>query len=257
MNNTQDNIARINSWFDSGQDYEQGVALFDLLGKNQSLKRLFPGREAKYRRKLTYELSKLVGKPLPPVPMVKAEGKELKPSSLPPIVLPEVPPAVDGSMPKVMARVIREYGKLYTSRSMDHKAIKAIPPDNRTENVAARKRLLDQMAAASLRMEELFLAKSAFEKDGTLPEEGTLFPKRVKEAEAPLDMEEIRKQLVNTQKSLNKDLRLLAYQSLKKQPHPNPMPKGPKRAEIEKRVREKRALILKLQKQLDGTGTNG
>ncbi len=257
MNYTQDNIARINSWFDSGQDYEQGVALFELLGKNQSLKRLFPGREAKYRRKLTYELSKLVGKPLSPILTGEAGVKELRPSSLPPIDLPEMPQAIDGSMPKVMARVIREYGKLYTRRSMDHKAVKAIPPDNRTENVAARKKLLDQIAVASLRMDELFLAKSAFEKDGTLPDEGTLFPKKMKENEATLVMDEIRKQLVNIQKSLNKDLRLLAYQSLKKQPHPNPMPKGPKRAEIEKRVREKRVLISKLQKQLDGTGTNG
>jgi len=245
------------AWLDSGQDYKNGGGLYDRLGKNQNLKKLFPGKEARYRRKLTYELSKLVGKPLQAIPMVEAGDKVLKPSSLPPIVLPEVQPAIDGTMPKVMARVIREYGKLYTRRSMDHKAIKAIPPDNRPENVASRKKLLDQIAVASLRMDELFLAKSAFEKDGTLPEEGTLFPKKLKETDATMIMDEIRKQLVNTQKSLNKDLRLLAYQSLKKQPHPNPMPKGPKRAEIEKRVKEKRALILKLQKQLDGTGTNG
>jgi hypothetical protein len=249
--------SEILEWLNSPQNYSEGIALYLQYGKNQILKKLFPGQETRYRRKLTYELSKLVGKPLQAIPMVEAGGKELKPSSLPPIVLPDMQPAIEGSMPKIIARVIREYGKLYTRRSMDHKAIKAVLPDNRPENVAARKKLLDQIAVSSLKMDELFLAKSAFEKDGTLPDEGALFPKRGKDIDAILVMDEIRKQLVNTQKSLNKDLRLLAYQSLKKQPHPNPMPKGPKRAEIEKRVKEKRALISKFQKQLDGTGTNG
>lgn len=247
----------IAEWLGSDQDYNQGVALFARLGKNQILKKLFPGQESRYRRKLTYELGKLVGKPIQPIPMVEAGGKELKPSSLPPIVLPELQPAIDGSMPKIMARVIREYGRQYIRRSMHHKAIKAIPPDNRPDNVAARKKLVDQIEVASLRMEELYLAKRAFEKDGTLPDEGVLFPRKVKEVEPRLNPDEIQKQLANTQKSLNKDLSLLTYQSLKKQAHPNPMPKGPKRAEIEKRVKEKRARIANLQKQLDGAGSNG
>ncbi len=247
--------SQIIAWLDSEQDYLSGIGLYDRLGRNQILKKVFPGKEAKYHRKLTYELSKLVGKPLVSIPVSVPESKELKPSFLPPVVLPEVEPS-SGSIPKVMARVIREYGKLYTRRSMDHKAIKTIPPDNRPENVMARKKLLDQMAVASLRMDELFLAKSAFEKDGTLPDEGTLFPKRVREVDPLISRDEIQKQLANAQKSLNKDLSILTYQSLKKQPHPNPMPKGPKQAEIEKRVKEKRVLLAKLQKQLDGIGSN-
>jgi hypothetical protein len=248
--------SQIVDWFDSEQDYQIGVELYNRLGKNQILKKLFPTREGKFRGKLTYELSKLVGKPLQAISMVEAGGKELKPSSLPPIVLPEMKPAIDGSMPKVMARVIREYGKHYTRRSMHHNAIKAVPPDNRPENVEARKKLVDQIEVASLRMDELYLAKREFEKDGTLPDEATLFPGKVKEPNPQLSQDEIQKQLANTQKSLNKDLSLLTYQSLKKQAHPNPMPKGPKRAEIEKRVKDKRTRIANLQKQIDGAGSN-
>ena len=201
--------SQIISWLDSEQDYLSWIGLYARLGRNQILKKVFPGKEAKYRRKLTYELSKLVGKPLVSIPVSVPESKELKPSSLPPVVLPEVETGLGGSLPKVMARVIREYGKLYTRRSMDHKAIKAIPPDNRPENVLARKKLLDQMAVASLRMDELFLAKSAFEKDGTLPDEVTLFPKRVREVDPLISRDEIQKQLANTKKSLNKDLSLM------------------------------------------------
>jgi hypothetical protein len=201
--------SQIIAWLDSEQDYLSGIGLYARLGRNQILKKVFPGKEAKYRRKLTYELSKLVGKPLVSIPVSVPESKELKPSSLPPVVLPEVETGLGGSLPKVMARVIREYGKLYTRRSMDHKAIKAIPPDNRPENVLARKKLLDQMAVASLRMDELFLAKSAFEKDGTLPDEVTLFPKRVREVDPLISRDEIQKQLANTKKSLNKDLSLM------------------------------------------------
>ena len=201
--------SQIIAWLDSEQDYLSWIGLYARLGRNQILKKVFPGKEAKYRRKLTYELSKLVGKPLVSIPVSVPESKELKPSSLPPVVLPEVETGLGGSLPKVMARVIREYGKLYTRRSMDHKAIKAIPPDNRPENVLARKKLLDQMAVASLRMDELFLAKSAFEKDGTLPDEVTLFPKRVREVDPLISRDEIQKQLANTKKSLNKDLSLM------------------------------------------------
>jgi len=70
MSLTGEDHRKIAEWLDSGQDYNQGVALFARLGKNQILKKLFPGQEARYRRKLTYELSKLVGKPLHPIPMV-------------------------------------------------------------------------------------------------------------------------------------------------------------------------------------------
>jgi hypothetical protein len=255
MSLTSDDQQRIVEWLGSDQDYNLGVALFERLGKNQILKKLFPGKEVRYSRKLTYELTKLTGRPLVPIP-VKME-RELKPPISSPEDLPEEMILRDGTLPKVMGRVIREYGRQYTRRSIHHKAMRTIPPDNRPENVEARKKLVDQIEVASLRMEELYLAKRAFEKDGTLPDEATLFPGKVKEPKPLLSQDEIQKQLANAQKSLNKDLILLTYQSLKKQAHRNPMPKGPKRAEIEKRVKEKRTRINNLQKQLDGAGSNG
>lgn len=49
-------------WLDGPRDYQEGVALFDRLGKARHLKRLFNRLESEFtRRKLAYELTKLAG----------------------------------------------------------------------------------------------------------------------------------------------------------------------------------------------------
>ena len=245
----------INAWLDSEQDYTSGVNLFVIHGKNPTLKRLFPGKEYKYKNKLVYELTKLTGQPFTPIP-VKAD-RILKPSSLSPQLLPEDIGALGDNLPKVIARLIKEYGKRYNDRSIAHHALKEIPPDNRPENVVARQKLLMTISEHSSRMDELYLSKQAFEKEGTLPDEETHFPKKnVKHFPSELSVEDIKKQIRNNEQSLSKDMLLLEFQCKTRLPAPNPMPAGPKRAEIQKRITSKRDLIAKLKIQLDGINSN-
>jgi len=254
MKPTEEFAFQITAWLESGQDYERGVTLFIQFSNNQTLKKLFPGREAKFRNKLTYELTKLAGKPFNPLPVpVKPE---IKPSSIPPVALPEQLNDTGANLPKIIGRVIKVYNKLYNERSIAHNSLKAIPADNRPENVAARQAILDKISKGSARMDELYLAKDAYDKDGILPVEEILFRKKSQPAEPASTPEEIQRQLLNAKKNLSKDLNLLEYQTVTKQAKANPMPTGPKRSEIEKRIANRKKEIATLQKNQDGFNSN-
>ena len=254
MKASPDGIHKINSWLDSDQDYKEGVTLYTLLGHNRTLMKLFPGREAKFRGKLTYELTKLAERPFNPLPI--AAKPEIKPSSLPPVAMPEQLGETGATLPKIMGRVIKEYSKQYNDRSMAHNSLKAIPADNRPENVTARQVLLDKIAKQSARMDELYLAKDAYEKEGILPVEEILFRKKSQPVAPASTPDEIQRQLLNAKKNLSKDLNLLEFQTVTKQAKANPMPAGPKRSEIEKRITSRKKEIATLQKTLDGFNTN-
>ena len=61
MKKTDPAYIAIVNWFNSTRDYDQGVELYRKYGKNNSLKNTFPGRANRFKRKLEYELSKLIG----------------------------------------------------------------------------------------------------------------------------------------------------------------------------------------------------
>ena len=254
MKTSQEGNEILIAWLKSDQDYEEGVGLFARFSKNPTLKKLFPGREARFRNKLTYELTKLAGNPFKPLTVTVKQ--ELKQTSLPPVALPEQLNDKGANLPKLIDRVIKEYSKLYNVRSMAHNSLKAIPTDNRPENVAARQTILEKIAKQSARMDELYLAKDAYEKEGILPVEEILFRKKSQSAEPSSSPEEIQRQLLNAKKNLSKDLNLLEYQAVTKQAKANPMPSGPKRSEIEKRIANRKKEIATLQKALDGIDTN-
>lgn len=43
-------------WLNSGADYDQGVSLYSLFGKNRNMAILFPGKKHRMELKLRYEL---------------------------------------------------------------------------------------------------------------------------------------------------------------------------------------------------------
>ena len=249
MKTTKEGVEQINAWLESDQDYGTGVSLLTAYGKNPTLKRLLPGREARFKKKLQYELSKLAGKPFQLLEI--SIRKELKPSSLMSSVKP-----VDGgvnldSLPPVIARIIKEQSAAYNKRSMLHTSLRELPDDNLGETLKKRIGLMAQIEVLSARLDELTIYRKAFEKNGTVPEAGEVFPGTGKPVPSE-SREELEKKLDNTRKSLNKDISLLTYQGYKKLDTPNPMPIGPKRKEVEKRIAEKSALIEKLNCQIDG-----
>jgi hypothetical protein len=249
----------IKSWLDSDRNYPEGVRLFSLCSRNVVLKRIFPNKEVRYANKLAYELGKLI------VQQPGAETKRipnLKPSPLKPSPTPEKQESPDSiflstgdfSQPKVIRRIMAEFSELYKLRSMTHNQMKRVPPDNRPENVAVRRDLVTQMARHSNRMDELFAAHKNWTETRILPDENILFLLIVNpEPDLKEDpVQELIRIRLNLMKSMNSDLNHLNYQNTRKQPVGNPMPAGPKRLQLEKRISEKQAKIDELKVKIHG-----
>lgn len=251
----------IQSWIESDHNYQEGVRLFAQYSRNTVLKRIFPNKEARYANKLAYELGKLIArrpvelpKKLPnqkPSPLKSSPERENN-ENFESLFLASGSPG----QPKVIRRIISEFSELYKQRSIAHNQMKRLPPDNRPENVEARRGLVGQIACHSERMDELYAVHKSWTETQVLPEEHILFPATAKPE--PVPQEEAVKELIrvrlNLMKSLNSDLNQLNYQSNRKQPVGNPMPGGPKRDLLEKRIKAKQKKIDDLKLQIHGLG---
>mgnify|MGYP001163033874 FL=1 len=61
MGKINNQVIEIRNWLNSDRNYNDGVFLYNKYGNNDSLKRIFPGREKFQAQKLAYELAKLAG----------------------------------------------------------------------------------------------------------------------------------------------------------------------------------------------------
>ena len=251
----QQHIDEINAWLNSDREYQTGVKLFDQHSKNKTLKNLFPRKEIRYAGKLAYELGKIAGI----VPTVDKVGdREMKPSGL----KPETPlqddyePLIvdDPDQPPIIRRIITEFSALYKHRSTAHNSLKGIPPDNRAENVSMRQVIVEKMAGYSSRMEELHAAHRDWLNKKILPDELVIYPPKLPKVPKAgiLPLEELSRQRLNLQKSLSRDNNLLHFCTPTKQPMISEMRPGPKRNELLKRIKEKKAEIENLSTKIDG-----
>lgn len=310
MNNAH---IEISNWLNSERIYEDGVYLYDRYGRNQQLKRLFPGRKERYADKLAYELGKLIGigfktEDAAPVALQNLEqvdengnGEEnnlnedfLKEqankaateadraeenaefaeeqaeraeeqanraeefaSKTEDIIetigaVAENTPVPAGSYPAIINRVIAEYSRLYNERSMLKNQQNAVPDENTQENIAKRKKLIDQIDSLSVRMEILYQAKKAYLESGVIPSEDKLFP-----AKAPLiqSLDELPKDKLmqmrnNLRSQITRIKNQLEYQSSKKAKELNPMPECPKRKELEQRITDREKELAEIEEKL-------
>ena len=214
------------AWIEGGCDYDSGAMLYARIGKNQSLKKLFPGRKFRYSGKLLAELCKSVGinknnlhpitpvvetkkavfvKPKPNQPaaeppkpfngkMVPMVPKPAKVETTPPPASPE--PDVElpetlgvtnvAEYPAVMRRVIMEYADTFQERSQCQRIMSEMPESNAEKVKAKRKELFDLVKKHTGRLEQLYEARQKYEADGTLPNEELLWPKPPKKVETHL-----------------------------------------------------------------------
>jgi len=251
----QQHIDEINAWLNSDRVYQTGVKLFDQHSKNKTLKNLFPRKEIRYAGKLAYELGKIAG--IAPT-VDKVEGRELKPSGLKPdtTIRDDYEPLIadDSDQPPIIRRIIAEFSAVYKNRSTAHNSLKGIPPDNRAENVAMRQVIVEKMAGYSSRMEELHAAHQDWLNKNILPEENLIYPPKPPKVPKVgiLPLEELSRQRLNLQKSLSRDNNLLYFGTPTKQPMVSEMRPGPKRNELLKRIKEKKAEIENLITKIDG-----
>ncbi len=242
-----DNQAKeqIINWLNSNRDYTEGVVLYSIYGKNNAIKKLLPGRQHRYADKLAYELGKLAGFLPGKLPSEMMLAHPNKASSLPENKIDDVttkstsPNILKDSIPKVIGALITSMQKAYKKRSILHKRLKTIPPDNRSDNVKEREKISKDMEKLSDQMDHLAEMKNEYELNGTLPDPNDIFDKPKDNSPPKIDFDLARKQRLNLQKSIALDKLLLNYQGKKKLLKLNPMPKCPKRTNIENRIAKK------------------
>jgi len=247
-----DKTEEISRWIERGAPYDEGVALFARHARNKTLLRVFPGRSTRYADKLEYELRKLAGLSQP--------VKKLAPSSLPApdphtFHMSELEDGIapkededEGETPEVIIKLRDEFTRCYNQRSILHKELRQMEAGNSARVIARRKILVDQIKSLSLRLDELWPVYEAWRNEGTIPEE-EITPMRFAQQEDP---GELKKKIANLKKTISKDKLFLQYQAVKKLPSPNPLPHGPRRHELEERIREKEAEMDELKIRLDG-----
>ncbi len=267
----------VKNWLNSEANFEEGVALYFRFGRNRNLASLFPGRKQRYESKLRYELCKSVGldwretviRPVGGVTLVEDAVVVQKESG----IVDTVGSDLDEQMyPPVVRRVIHEYGEAYRERSRLHYQMSTGPGDNTSESMAVRRDLLARIKALSLRMDELFSAKDNYLRSKVLPDAAALWPPEkdavssaslsstststsssissLEDQPLPDDPLELRRLKKNLQTYNVKDNNLLLYQSATVQQDKHPMPAGPRRLGIEKRIRARLKQIERIDYKL-------
>lgn len=162
-----------------------------------------------------------------------------------------------GEYPDAIKAVVIEYSDLYKFRSITHKEIKQMAEDNLDETVAQREKLAKTILGVSHRLEMLWQIISDYKENGTIPTNESLpvpfdpetWGKEEKkpaiEIELAQDLIGLKKQKDNWRIKISKSENKLLYQSEKKLDKENPMPKGPKRLALEKKIER-----LKAEKEL-------
>lgn len=240
------------NWLNSNRDYDKGCTLFIKYGKNKVLARTFPGRERRYKEKLASELAKLAG-----VSIVQRQGKSKiqkapPANNMPKSNNPPKPPKNDGKkekdsqiMPKVIVRLIYTQDRLYKKRAELWKERSKIPQKNTETYRIKRVELNNAIEEISKQLDVFYHIRKAYEEKGTLPKESELFPESEKKVEkiefTDMDPIKLHKRLTNLRSNITKYKNQLDYQDTKKGKTKKPMPEGPKRKEIENKLKEKQS----------------
>lgn len=251
-----DQVDEVTRWIGDGKTYDDGVALYARIGRNPALKRIFPGRGDRYADKLEYELRKLAGLPEP--------VKQLAPSSLPAPDphyrhLLDIESRLESEtdtgathLPEPVSSLAREFVEAYKRKALAHKELKAVGGDNNPEAVVRRQPLVEEIHRLALRLDELWPSYEHWRKEGDpVPDDPAS-----REATSPEALQELKNKIDNLKKTLSKDRLFLEYQAVKKLAAPNPLPHGPRRTELENRIKAKEAEMDELKRRVHGAAQN-
>ena len=264
-------------WFNSPQDYDKGLELLQSVSRrNKVIAKLIKRGETRSSfEKLVWELNKIAGLKKIPVPKAKVKNRIVR-KLLPPLA-PDVPEAVKtgkkeettipekvrfsligkdddiNSFPPMVQKLIRENSNLYMQRGKKHAALTRLPDDNSKETMDERIKLMDSINEMTARLEILFEAWDDFKKSKVEPDPDELWLVETSKAAIKavmVSVDELKTLKKNIQSSVTKDRNLLLYGSKTRQEKEDPMPVGPKRTKIEKRIAKKEADIKQLDQQI-------
>lgn len=271
---------QIVAWFNSPQDYDQGMDLLRRISrKNRVIGKLLKRGETRASfEKLVYELNKIAGLKKIPVPKAKVEANLIR-KTLPALKPERIQPQdlktkkntekktnttlnlagkIKGDMSLVMQRVVKENSTLCMQRGKKHSALVKLAEDNSDEAREKRVKLMDDIEAMTKRIEVLFVAWTEYNDKKAEPDPAALWPEESDEnenenANSDLSIEDMKREKKNLQSSITKDRNLLLY-GTKAKPEDGkekPMPeKSPKRIKLEKRIAKKEALIADFDRKI-------
>lgn len=240
---------KIRQWLNSDRDYSKGVELLmEVSKKSKIVGKIAKGESKTRRKKLEYELQcylklhpgKVVQGKIP----AATKPKNQDPKDGPRFSLISKQEKIT-DFPAEIQGVIRENSSLYMQRGKLHKQLERLPQDNTPETVSKREELVGKIAKASERLEELYGIWSAFKASGEAPPETTTKKKTPPAELKPVTVDDLKREKKNLQASLAKDRNTLKYQSKvkPKDGQSAPMPEGPKRIRLEKRIKAKEKQI--------------
>ena len=269
----EENKQVVLDWIQSGCNYEQGAMLYSQFGKNNFLKKDFPGKQHKHATKIIYELCKSVGldyaqlqreKLIPELkeqrPVKILELKAVKHSDIPEDK--EIPEVLDvkniAEYPPIIRRIIAEYAELFQERSKMHRIMAEMPEGNSQTLKTKRTEIFNIIKSLSARQEFLYAIQKQYELNGEILPEDEIWrtPKLEAKPELPDDPEQLRKMKKNQQSANSKDQNLLDYQSSIKSDTKKPMPAGPKRMRTENRMKARLKFIQEIDLKLFGTNAD-
>jgi hypothetical protein len=245
---------QVREWWFNGADFDTGIAMYMIHGKNKVLKHTMPGRPARYHEKLKYELTKEVGIDWKTLPVIKTRPSGVtasQPKTVDQTKLPEPKEESTDEYPYEVRRVINEYAECYRRRGELHFEMSG-QEGNNPETCQYRSKLLQDIKRLSARMDVLYLAREAYNDHREIPDADQLWPKEKEVHSEPLpdNVEALKQMKKNIQVSMVKDRNLLDYQQITKGEQKNPMQAGPKRMEIEKRITVKLKRIAEIEFKL-------
>lgn len=186
--------------------------------------------------------------------------KDIVPADLTDETIKVIEEDLSDEYPAEVKEVILSLSDLYKIRGKYHTELAAVGEGNTNEEKAARRKLIAIIKACSDRITVLAESYTNFKKDGSIPTPEVLSnvfdadkvvvpeaPEDIKPAKAEkvfelaATIEDLKKQSDGWRIKLSKAECKLLYQVEKKMDKPNPMPEGPKRIVLEKRIAQLKA----------------
>jgi hypothetical protein len=268
---------QINDWLKAGKDYDEGLLLLSRNSKNKAMVRILSMNPNPNKAdKLLYELLKLadLGKEyIKRSKLIKAsitakkqvinkrtivikKGKQI---SKPVKVSGELKyDKTFNKLPLIVQELIKQKGKLFRKREDLHEKLTEIN-DNKPESIKIRKATGDLIEYFSERIEAIYQIELKFKETGALPPEDILVWNEDFVAKSKSQFPDFNKMTdieltnrrTNLRSYLTKEENLLKFQSKSAKQTPDPMPSGPKREDLEKKIATRKEEIEEITRILE------
>jgi hypothetical protein len=252
----------IDAWLES-EDYYKGIQILSQYGKNKAMVRILsinpnPSKKAK----LLYELRKIAGllesNPANSNLKIKVTGKIPDKTNVPADNLKSDVPF--NLLPVIIQEISRQKGRLYMNREILHNQLTdETTQDNKPENKTMRANVGENIKHVSERIDALYAAEQDYKKNKTIPSEDFVYnwnpdlPKK-NDTSFPditkLSDVELTNRKTNLRTYITKDENMLNFQLKATKKEANPMPSGPKRDKIERKIAAQKEEIKAIEEQL-------